>query len=136
MGLDNGIEVRRTPEANKIAELKVFNKDYDKELEYDFEICYWRKCWGLRNDILFLIGKRWVPEEEYKFVITKSDVDNIIKLLASYNEDTWEDSIWEWTSEEDGWSYSEHIKQDIESLKLLRQLMDKYELEVYFYDSY
>jgi hypothetical protein len=136
MGLDNGIEVRRTHETNKIEELKVFNKDYDKELKYDFEICYWRKCWGLRNDILFLIRKRWSPEEEYEFALTKNDVDNIIKLLESYNEDTWEDSIWEWTSEEDGWSYSEHIKQDIESLKLLRQLMDRYELEVYFYDSY
>ena len=136
MGLDNSIEVKRTLETNKISELTIFNKDYDKELKYDFEICYWRKCWGLRNDILFLIGKRWVPEEEYEFSLTKDDVDNIIELLGSYNEDTWEGSIWEWTSDEDGWSYSEHIKQDIESLKLLRQLMDKYELEVYFYDSY
>ena len=128
--------MRRTPETNNIVELKVFNKDWDKELKYDFEVCYWRKCWWLRNDILFLIGKRWAPEEEYEFKLNKDDVDNIIKLLGSYNDETWEDSIWEWTSDEEGWSYSEYVKQNIEDLKLLRQLMDKYELEVYFYDSY
>lgn len=136
MGLDNGIQVRRTPETNQIAELKIFNKDYDKELEYDFSVTYWRKCWGLRNDILFLIGKRWTPEEEWEFKLTKDDVDNIIELLGSYNEETWFGSIWEWTSDEEGESYSEHIKQDIEDLKLLRKLMGKYDLEVYFYDSY
>jgi hypothetical protein len=72
-------------------------------------------------------------------ILTKSDIDNIIDGLESYNEDNWEDygsSIWEWTSDEEGWSYSEYVKQNIEDLKLLRQLMDKYELEVYFYDSY
>lgn len=72
-------------------------------------------------------------------VLTKNDVDSIIDGLKSFNEGNWYDyggSIWEWTSEEEDWSYSEHIKQDIEDLKLLRQLMNKYELEVYFYDSY
>ena len=136
MGLDNGICVRRTPDTNKIEELKVFNDDWDKELKYDFEITYWRKCWGLRSDILFLIGKRWSREEQYEFNLTKDDIDIIIKRLESYDDETWEDSIWEWTAEEEGWSYSEHIKQDIDNLKILRKLMDKYELEVYFYDSY
>lgn len=88
----------------------------------------------MRNDVLNLLGKRW--SEEWKFNLSKDDVENIIELLGFYNEETWEDSIWEWTSDEEGWSYSEHIKQDIESLKILRNLMDKYELEVYFYDSY
>lgn len=72
-------------------------------------------------------------------ILTKNDIDNIISGLESYNEDNWKDegsSIWEWTSEEEGWSYSEYVKQNIEDLKILRQLMDKYELEVYFYDSY
>lgn len=72
-------------------------------------------------------------------VLTKSDVDSIINGLESFNGENWDyngGSIWEWNSDEDGWSYSEHVKQDIEDLKLLRQLMDKYELEVYFYDSY
>lgn len=112
--------------------MTIFNQDYDKELKYDFEVVYYRKCWGLRNDVLNLIGKRW--SEGWKFNLSKDDVENIIELLGSYNEETWEDSIWEWDDEE--WPYSEKIKQDIENLKLLRSLMDKYELEVYFYDSY
>lgn len=103
-------------------------------MKYDFEAAYWRKCYGLRNDILYLIGKRW--SDEWKFTLSKNDVDNIIELLGSYNAETWGDSIWEWTSDVAGWSYSEYIKENIENLKLLRQLMDKYELEVYFYDSY
>lgn len=136
MGLDNGIQVKRTAETNKIEELNVFNEDYDKELKYDFSVTYWRKCWNIRNDI-FGLGIGY--DESYYTNLTKENIEQIIELLESYNDDNWYDGgfcIWEFTSDEEGWSYSEHIKQDIESLKLLRQLMDKYELEVYFYDSY
>lgn len=72
-----------------------------------------------------------------RYQMTKEDVDKTIELLKTYNADNWEDGgscIWEFDDEE--WPYSEHIKRDIECLQLLRQLMDKYELEVYFYDSY
>ena len=77
--------------------------------------------------------------DECRYPMTKKDVDKTIGLLKSYNVNNWTDGgscIWEFVSDENGWSYSEHIKQDIESLQLLRKLMDKYELEVYFYDSY
>lgn len=136
MGLDNGIEVKRTAETNQIAELRVFNKDWDKELKYDFEVAYWRKCWNIRHMVMDRI-EGFI--DSIGVTLTKDDVDNIIDGLESFNADNWDDdggSIWEWTSDVEGWSYSEHIKQDIVSLKLLRQLMDKYELEVYFYDSY
>lgn len=135
MGLDNGIEVRRTPATNQIEELKVFNRSWDKELRYDFKVTYWRKCWNVRNDILLILAKRWV--EECEFTLTPDDVDSIIKLLQSYNAENWEESggsIWAWDDGE--WSYSEKIQQDIKNLQLLRKLMDKYDMEVYFYDSY
>ena len=77
--------------------------------------------------------------DECRYNMTVEDVEKVIELLESYNDDNWYNGgscIWEWTSEEDGWSYSEHVKQNIKDLKLLLQLMDKYELEVYFYDSY
>lgn len=115
MGLDNSIEVRRTPETNKIEELKVFNKDWDKELRWDFEICYWRKCWGLRGDILDILGKGW--DDEYKFTLTKEHVESIIELLGSYDAETWINSIWAWDGE---WAYSEYVKQNIKDLKFLR----------------
>lgn len=135
MGLDNGIEVKRTSETNKIEELKVFNIDWDEELRYNFEVTYWRKCWNIRHDLMML----GIGVNEGRYTMTAEDVDKTIELLQSYNADNWYDGgscIWEFESDEEGWSYSEHIKQDIESLQLLRQLMDKYELEVYFYDSW
>lgn len=134
MGLDNSIEVKRTPETNEISELKIFNKEWDKELKYDFEITYWRKCWNIRNDI-FGLGIGY--DESYHTNLTKENIEQIIALLQSYNADNWEDGgscIWDFDDEE--WPYSEHIKRNIENLQLLRKLMDKYELEVYFYDSY
>ncbi len=135
MGLDNGIEVRRNAHTNSIPELRQFELEYDKEHEYDFSVCYWRKCWNIRNDILWIVGERFGDQYEYAF--DKEDIDQIIKLLESYNADNFEDSgscIWGWDDEV--WPYSEKIKQDVENLKVLRQLMDKYELDVYFYDSY
>ena len=52
MGLDNGIIVK-----NKYKELleelgpdnwgKYKSKDDD-----DYDLCYWRKCWGIRNAII------------------------------------------------------------------------------------
>lgn len=135
MGLDNGIQIRRTPETNKIEELKVFNQDWDKDLRYDFEVTYWRKCWNIRNDLMDL----GIGHDEGYYYTTTEDIEKVIELLQSYNADNWTGGgscIWELESDDEGWSYSEHIKQDIESLRLLRKLMDKYELEVYFYDSY
>ena len=135
MGLDNSIEIKRNVYTNSIPELRQFELEYDKAYEYDFEICYWRKCWNIRNDILWIIGERL--SDKYEYTLDKEDIDQIIKLLESYNADNFEDSggcIWDWDDEE--YPYSEKIQQDIASLKVLRQLMDKYELEVYFYDSY
>lgn len=135
MGLDNAIQVKRTPETNRIKELAMFNEEYDKNHEYDFSVCDYRKCWNIRNDILWVIGRRF--EDQYEYNLTKEDIDQIIKLLESYNADNFEDSgscIWDWDDEV--WPYSEKIKQDVENLKVLRRLMDKYELDVYFYDSY
>lgn len=135
MGLDNSIEIKRNAYTNSIPELRQFELEYDKAYEYDFEICYWRKCWNIRNDILWIIGERL--SDKYEYTLDKEDIDQIIKLLESYNADNFEDSggcIWDWDDEE--YPYSEKIQQDIASLKVLRQLMDKYELEVYFYDSY
>lgn len=130
MGLDNSIEVRRTPETNKINELRVFSQDY----MYNFEICYFRKCYNVRSMVIERVESF---RDGIGTPLTKYDVDNIIDGLKSFNADNWDDnggSIWEWDDEE--WPYSEKIQHDIESLQLLRKLMDKYDLDVYFYDSY
>ena len=131
MGLDNGINVIRTIETSKIKVLQEFEESWDDEHKYDFHVCYWRKCWGLRNDILYLIGKQWDQlTDEYKFKLTINDIDNIIKLLKSYNAKTWENSIWSWHE------HKTHNKKHIKNLKKLKKLMKKHSIEVYFYDSY
>lgn len=134
MGLDNGVCVRRTPETNKIQTLEDLNFwGLDKEKKYDFDIVYYRKCWNIRND-LFHLG---IGYDQGEYPMSAQDVDKMIALLSSYNSENFEDGggcIWEWDDED--YPYSEKIKQDIKALKTLRELMDKHELEVYFYDSY
>ena len=132
MGLDNSIDIKRNEYTNNIPELKRFEDEWIRKCQSDFSVTYWRKNWGLRNDIIFILGDRW--NNSYKFELTKDDVENIIELLKSYNSDNWKNSIWDWDDEE--WPYSEYVQQNIEDLKLLRELMNKYDLEVYFYDSY
>ena len=135
MGLDNGICVKRNEETSKIPELRRFREPYDKDCKYDFEIAYWRKCWNIRNDILWILKNG--QGEEYTYSITKESLNQVIKLLESYNSENFEDSgtcIWDWDAP--GWPYSAQIAADIENLRRLRKLMDKYDLKVYFYDSY
>ena len=42
MGLDNGIEVKKRKDIE-------FKKDIIDEYG---EVCYWRKCWNIRKDII------------------------------------------------------------------------------------
>lgn len=70
-------------------------------------------------------------------LLTIEDIDNIIKGLKSFNSSNWNDnggSIWDWDDEE--YPYSKKVKRDIKNLNRLKLLMKKYNLEVYFYDSY
>ena len=70
-------------------------------------------------------------------ILTTTDIEKIIHGLQSFNSANWQEnggSIWDWDDEE--YPYSEKIQRDIENLKNLQTLMEKYDLEVYFYDSY
>lgn len=131
MGLDNGIRVKRTEYTEAIPELKVYEDEFDLKYKSDFELCYWRKCWNIRNEILSYIGKRF--SDEYQFPISIEDIDPIIQILQSYNKDNWIDSggcIWEYDE------MRPRLMEQIDALKQLKKLMQKYDLEVYFYDSY
>ena len=135
MGLDNGINIRRTEYTDNIPELKRFEDDWCRKYKSNFEVCYWRKCWNIRHMIFYTVEN--IDNNGYSELLTKQDIENIIKGLQSFNADNWQDnggSIWEWEDEE--WSYSYKLKQDIKNLQVLSELMDKYDLEVYFYDSY
>ncbi len=135
MGLDNSIEVKRTEYTKNIPELQRFERDWDKQHEYDFEVAYFRKCYNIRHMIFDTV--EGVVDNGDSKPLTKQDVENIIEGLQGFNEDNWQDnggSLWEWEDEE--YSYSYKLKEDIKNLQILSELMDKYDLEVYFYDSY
>ena len=135
MGLDNGIQIKRNTSTNSIPELKQFELAYDNKHQFDFEICYWRKCYNIRNMIMDVVES--ARDNDNSDILTTTDIEKIIHGLQSFNSANWQEnggSIWDWDDEED--PYSEKIQRDIENLKNLQTLMEKYDLEVYFYDSY
>ena len=135
MGLDNSIQIKRNTSTNSIPELKQFELSYDNKHQFDFEICYWRKCYNIRNMVMDVVeGAR---DNDNSDILTTTDIEKIIHGLQSFNSANWQEnggSIWDWDDEE--YPYSEKIQRDIENLKNLQMLMEKYDLEVYFYDSY
>ena len=135
MGLDNGICVRRNEYTNNIKELRCFEESWDREHEYDFEVVYFRKCYNVRHMIMSSIKCTYDGCESEPLTI--EHIEKIVQGLKSFNARNWQDdggSIWDWDDED--WPYSKKIKQDIKNLKYLMKLMKKYDLEVYFYDSY
>ena len=135
MGLDNGIQIKRNTSTNSIPELKQFELAYDNKHQFDFEICYWRKCYNIRNMIMDVVES--ARDNDNSDILTTTDIEKIIRGLQSFNSANWQEnggSIWDWDDEE--YPYSEKIQRDIENLKNLQTLMEKYDLEVYFYDSY
>ena len=135
MGLDNSIQIKRNTSTNSITELKQFELSYDNKHQFDFEICYWRKCYNIRNMIMDVVES--ARDNDNSGILTTTDIEKIIHGLQSFNSANWQEnggSIWDWDDEE--YPYSEKIQRDIENLKNLQTLMEKYDLEVYFYDSY
>ena len=135
MGLDNSIQIKRNTSTNSIPELKQFELSYDNKHQFDFEICYWRKCYNIRNMIMDVVES--ARDNDNSDILTTTDIEKIIRGLQSFNSANWQEnggSIWDWDDEE--YPYSEKIQRDIENLKNLQTLMEKYDLEVYFYDSY
>ena len=130
MGLDNGIELDRSisvvPSYIKVDE-------FDGSRNFT-EICYWRKCWGIRNEILCLfLGHD--NDYDYCLELTTFHVRSIRRIIRSFmNQKKWE---------EDGlsiWSYSEirpRLTQHWKALWWLEKYMrENPDAKAYFYDSY
>lgn len=128
MGLDNGI-ILRDINPKELVVNKLINLDNLEDTSA--EICYWRKCWGIRNAI---VGKlHFNDNEESKLDI--EDIPVIIKILFDfYGQTEWEedaDSIWEWDE------FKDTLRQQIFNLMWLYDYMLKHsDAEVIFYDSY
>ena len=139
MGLDNGILIRRkqNEKPNITLLLKPFTMPYDTEERYSYEVCYWRKCWNVRQAIIdHVLGDGY--EDCTDVNLTSGQVLDIIEILSNYNEENWSpkgcffDSIWTWEEHEP------HNTRHIENLKRVYELMTEYpeDIEVWFYDSY
>ena len=135
MGLDNGIIV-----CSKIRELK--REDLPKGLIYPFEedwsgapeIAYWRKCWGLRNEIVEFLTRGGEESPSYKLTRPKHVLAILIILETFKDKKVWEEkgsSIWNYKTAK------VFLKEQIHNLKLIYKFM-QLNPDVYleFYDSY
>ena len=137
IGLDNGIYVKSnkriiTREQLPNGIIYPFNKDYEGSVE----IAYWRKCWGLRNDIMNTFGWRTKSPDEWKFEIsTPAQVIDLIALIAKWlDKERWEDegdSIWEYDD------IKNMLVQNIINLSIIQSYMTiNPDVYLEFYDSY
>lgn len=130
MGLDNGIILKVNPDiliTNKLVQLDKTWSDNPKT-----EVCYWRKCWGIRNAI---VDKFHFDIDGVNHKLDAEDIPVIIKILFSfYGKEEWEenaDSIWEWEE------FKDTLRQQIINLTWLYDYMlANPEVEVIFYNSY
>ena len=130
MGLDNGVVVRGvTREQLPLLMRFPFDKDYTNG---EIEICYWRKCWGFRNEVIHTLFIAENPEK-YEYKLTIKDVDYIRALIVTYlkHPEEWENSIWTFNE------IKHSLRDQRWNLILLHFWMKVHpNAEVYFYDSY
>lgn len=131
MGLDNGIRIRNIPKDYKIPSFVNYHLDKD-EPEIEIEIAYWRKCWGIRNDIM---AKLHAKDEDYKIPLDVEDIPAIERILIKYlSKEYWDDNA------DSIWEFEEQIEKNIGILVNLYWLesfmIECPEAEVYFYDSF
>lgn len=115
---------------NIYSKIGIYEVAWDYKKDLDFDICYWRKCWGVRALISKAIGGIVDCGDT---PLKREDIPKIITVLKSFNADNWDDlsdSIWEWEDHE------EVNQGHIEDLEYLYDLMGEHDLDVYFYDSY
>lgn len=135
MGLDNGICVKKNALTKSINLNDTFIGDsYNRD---EIDITYWRKCWGLRNDIIDYLTKKYkVNDDSYSFNLEAEDIKQIIEILINwYDKKKWNSesqSIWTWKE------IKGNLLDSIRNLSYLLGKMEDYpnEFIVYFYDSY
>lgn len=130
MGLDNEIKIRKTNLNSSI----ILNESF---IPLDYEVCYWRKCWGIRDDIIHYLHKTHkIKEDLYEYELTLVDLQAIYNILLSwYDKKKWKQfgkSIWSWKT------MKEQLRYDCNRLAYLIAKKEVYgdDLPIYFYDTY
>ena len=110
MGLDNGVYMITNVTIPESLRENVDWMDFycekneeTGEIEYIYELCYWRKCWGIRDRILnSLVDFDGVAHDEVWKYYTSDMKFLDIMTEANYhflNPENWDDhtsQIWEW----------------------------------------
>lgn len=130
MGLDNGL-ILRNPKVEQIPSYIISRFDFDETLD----VCYWRKCWGIRKAILNVLDPQGVMSDEYEFRVEAEDVPAIKKALKPFFDSVyWKengDSVWEYEE------YKDVLLQDWVNLTWLEKyLKNNPDAVCFFYDSY
>lgn len=137
MGLDNGIVLR----VQKEVKVPFGTSDnFDQSTDYDaYEICYWRKCWGIRDAILKVLDPKGIKQKEMEgyYDVEAEDIPALIKAMKPFfSKEYWDEhagSIWEF--EEIFESQVRHIV-DLQKLKEFLETHKDQVIKCYFYDSY
>ena len=104
------------------------------------EVVYWRKWWGVRNEVMRSFGLGGDP---YRINLIEDNIKDIIEILKSFrNKDRWNyEGMSVWDYEDD--NIEEQIDVDIYVLESLievmrqeKELINSGIMEIYFYDSY
>lgn len=133
MGLDNGILLKVKNEKDYEKAYRLFNHEswYDAD---ECSVCYWRKCYGIRNAILRVVDPS--VTNEYRFPVTLDNIDDIIKTFKYFlHKKEWEeeaDTIWEWDE-----NTRRNQARNLRGLRRLRRWLRRHPDDTaYFYDSY
>lgn len=130
MGLDNGIYIkgyRKKP---------FYVKDdlYDQSNQID--LAYWRKYWGLRNDIINIIYENYYGNDS-EVLLSENQIKKIRNLIMeiTFSKKRYLESCsgyWDYNI----YSVLQGIRQMINLTWAARQVRKNPEVEVFWYDSY
>lgn len=136
MGLENGIVLHTKYPVDVALPL-----DLDDRLEpvfdgneYRYSICFWRKCWNIRRDIITAFGGD--HDDGNRDFLDVGDIKAIWHVINHLNKKKrWDDGDSIWTYKE----IRDHLDRDLTALEWLICVMrhhnsDEYRVE--FYDSY
>lgn len=130
MGLDNGIYIkgyRRKP---------FYVKDDLYEQSNQIDLAYWRKYWGLRNDIINIIYENYYGNDS-EVLLSENQIKKIRNLIMeiTFSKKRYLESCsgyWDYNV----YSVLRGIRQMINLTWAARQVRKNPEVEVFWYDSY
>ena len=130
MGLDNGIYIKGYKKK------PFYVKDDLYEQSNQIDLAYWRKYWGLRNDIINIIYENYYGNDS-EVLLSENQIKKIRNLIMeiTFSKKRYLESCggyWDYNI----YSVLRGIRQMINLTWAARQVRKNPEVEVFWYDSY